>query len=105
MAEAFEEKPAGAKFVGMVGVYRGVEEEARGSPQSSSLIKIFNTSERPRFASLKRHGDEKRGLTADVHPEPREGWKRDEGRCENKEWREKNERNNYGTESGVRGEE
>lgn len=64
MAGAFEEKPTGAKFVGIVGVYRGEKEEAgglRGSPQSSSLIKIFNTSQRPRFDSLKEHGDEKRG--------------------------------------------
>ena len=64
MAGAFEETPTGAKFVRIVGVYRGEKEEAgglRGSPQSSSLIKIFNTSERPCFDSFKEHGDEKRG--------------------------------------------
>lgn len=42
-----------------------------GSPQSSNLIKIFNTSGRPRFDSLKEHRDEKRGQTADCTP-----WKR-----------------------------
>lgn len=65
----------GAKFVGIVRVYRGEKEEAgglrRGSPQSSSLIKIFNTSERPCFDSLKEHRDRKRGQTADCTP-----WKR-----------------------------
>lgn len=64
MAGAFEEKPTGAKFVRIVRVYRGEKKEAgglKGSPQSSSIIKIFNTSERPCFDSLKENGDEKSG--------------------------------------------
>lgn len=56
MSGAFEEKSTGAKFVGIDGVYRGERKKAgglrRNPPQSSSLIKIFNTSERPCFDSF-----------------------------------------------------
>lgn len=45
---------------------------AEGSPQGSSLIKIFNTSEGPYFDSLKEHGDQERGgRQLIVHPETR----------------------------------
>ena len=42
MAGAFEEKPTGAKFVGIVGLCRGEKEEAgglRGSPQKQQFNK------------------------------------------------------------------
>lgn len=76
MAGAFEEKPTEAKFVGIVGMYGGEKEEAGGwgLGQSSSLIKIFNTSERPRFDSLKEHRDgKKRARQLIVHPNQEEG--------------------------------
>lgn len=54
-------------------MYRGEKEEAgglrEGSLQSGSLIKIFNTSERPGFDSLKELGDETRGQQLIVPPE------------------------------------
>lgn len=64
MSGAFEEKSIGAKCVGIVGVYRVEREEAgglSGSPQRGSLIKIFNTSERPCFDSFEGTWRWKRG--------------------------------------------
>lgn len=79
MAGAFEEEPTGAEFVRIVVMYGGEKELAGGrggNPQSRSLIKIFNTSERPCFDSLKEHGDEKRSQTADCTPPNQEGGER-----------------------------
>lgn len=41
MAGAFEEKPTGSKFVGIVGVYRGEKEEA-GGPEREPPKQQFN---------------------------------------------------------------
>lgn len=61
-------------------MYRGEKEEAgglrEGSLQSGSLIKIFNTSERPGFDSLKELGDETRGQQLIVPPQKEGGVER-----------------------------